>query len=75
MLMFAYIVGGWVKKDAYVINEKMDFQKTPNFLPLKWFKSKAIILVLIMGLINVIKCLQFFDFIYLFEAIRPDFRK
>ena len=75
MLMFAYIVGGWVKKDAYVINEKMDFQKTPNFLPLKWFKSKAIILVLIMGLINVIKCLQFFDFTYLFEAIRPDFRK
>ena len=60
MLMFAYIVGGWVKKDAYVINEKMDFQKTPNFLPLKWFKSKAIILVLIMGLINVIKCLHFF---------------
>ena len=30
MLTFAYIVGGWVKQDAYVIkkiNEKTDFQK------------------------------------------------
>ena len=33
ILTFAYIVGGWVKQDAYVIKkitEKMDFQKTPN---------------------------------------------
>ena len=80
MLTFAYIVGGWVKQDAYVIKKKITEKRISRkhqiytgrkiskaiflsynsskkeqsfFLPLKRFKSKAIILVLIMELINV----------------------